>query len=65
VPFITVKMLEGRNKEQKRKVVEGITRVIMEACEVTADRVYIFLEDLPKDHYARGGVIFSEKDTGQ
>lgn len=60
VPFITIKMLEGRSHEVKRKLMEKITQAVTETLQVDADRVHIFLEDLKADHYARGGKLISE-----
>lgn len=60
MPFITVKMIEGRTPDQKRKIVEGITSVVAEVCGIEADRIHVFLEDMARDTYARGGVLASD-----
>lgn len=60
VPFITIELLEGRTHEQKKELMEKITSVVTETLNVPADRVFIFIEDLKADHYARGGVFASE-----
>jgi len=61
MPFITIEMVEGRTPEQKRELVEKITKVVSETVNVPADRVFIFLEDLKKDHYAKGGKLLSDE----
>lgn len=63
MPFITIEMIEGRTPEQKRKLMEGITNLVMETLDVPADKVFIFIEDLKKDHYARGGKFVSDTET--
>jgi len=60
MPFVTIEMVEGRTPEQKRELVEKITKVVMETVDVPAERVYVFLEDLKKDHFASGGKLRSE-----
>jgi 4-oxalocrotonate tautomerase len=60
MPFITVKMIEGRTPEQKRTIVEGVTTVVAEACGIVKDRVHVFIEEISPDSYARGGILFSE-----
>lgn len=60
MPFITVKMLEGRTQDQKRRIVEGITSVVAEACGIEPDRIHVFLEDMAADSYARGGIRASD-----
>ncbi|CAM2879663.1 2-hydroxymuconate tautomerase [Paenibacillus sediminis] len=60
MPFITVKVLEGKSKEQKRKLIEKMTEVVTETLEVDKDRVFIFIEDLEKDNYGKQGKMFSD-----
>ena len=60
MPFITVEMIEGRTEEQKRELVQRITDVICETVDVTPDKVYVFLEDLKKDNFAKAGKLLME-----
>jgi len=62
MPFITVKLIEGRTLDQKRQIVSGITKVVAEACNITEDRVYLFIEDLSREEYGRGGLLLCDKD---
>jgi len=57
MPFVTVKLIEGRTLDQKRRIVDGVTRVVAEACAIELDRVHVFIEDLGRDEYGRGGVL--------
>jgi len=57
MPFITIEMVEGRTLEQKRELVEKITQVVCETVDVTPDRVYVFIEDLKKDSFAKNGKL--------
>jgi 4-oxalocrotonate tautomerase len=59
MPFITVKVLEGKTTEQKRELVKKMTEVVSETFEVEADRVFIFFEDLKKDNYGKHGELYS------
>ncbi|WP_339060843.1 2-hydroxymuconate tautomerase [Tepidibacillus marianensis] len=62
MPFITIEMVEGRTPEQKRELVEKITKVVAETVNVPEERVFIFLEDLKKDHYAKGGKLLIDQE---
>ncbi|SIS03780.1 4-oxalocrotonate tautomerase [Peribacillus simplex] len=62
MPFISVKVLEGKTKEQKRKFVKRMTKVVMETFEVDEDRVFIFIEDIKKDNYGKKGKLLSDFD---
>ncbi|MDQ0246317.1 4-oxalocrotonate tautomerase [Bacillus fengqiuensis] len=59
MPFITVKVLEGKTTEQKRELVQKMTKVVSETFEVESDRVFIFFEDLEKDNYGKQGELYS------
>jgi 4-oxalocrotonate tautomerase len=60
MPFITVKVLEGKTVEQKRKLVRDMTKVVCDSFDVEPDRVFIFIEDLEKDNYGKQGQLFSD-----
>ncbi|WP_017727686.1 2-hydroxymuconate tautomerase [Halalkalibacterium ligniniphilum] len=62
MPFITVKVLEGKTKEQKKELIEKMTDLVSETFEVDKDKVFIFIEDLLKDNYGKQGKQFSELD---
>ncbi len=61
MPVITVKMFEGRTLEQKRAICKRITEVIVEEANTTPDQVSILIEDMSKDEFATGGVLFCDK----
>ena len=60
MPFITVKVLEGKTKEQKGQLVEKMTSVVSETFGVNKNDVYIFFEDLKKDDYGKHGKLYSD-----
>jgi 4-oxalocrotonate tautomerase len=59
MPFITVKVLEGKTPEQKRALVKKMTDIVSESFEVDPSRIFIFFEDLAKDNYGKQGELFS------
>lgn len=61
MPYVTVKMLEGRTDDQKRALVEKVTAAVTETTGTTADKVTVFIEEMPKNHYAVGGVRQSDQ----
>jgi 4-oxalocrotonate tautomerase len=50
----------GRDDAAKRRIVEGITKVF-EAEKVPRDAVEVLLFEVPKNHWASGGKLHSEK----
>ncbi len=61
MPYVTVKMLEGRSDEQKRALVEKVTEVVAETTNAPVENVVVFIEEMPKSHYAVAGTRLSDK----
>lgn len=60
MPYVTVKMLEGRTNEQKKALAEKITAAVVETTGAPADRVHVMIEDMPKTNLAVGGKMANE-----
>ncbi|AYC28788.1 2-hydroxymuconate tautomerase [Paenisporosarcina cavernae] len=60
MPYVTVKMLEGRTDEQKKALVEKVTEVVAETTGAPTEKVVVFIEDMKKNHYAVNGKLASE-----
>lgn len=58
MPYITVELIEGRTVEQKRKLVEGITQVVVDALKVPAEAVSISLHDKKREDLAKAGKLY-------
>ncbi|AST93805.1 2-hydroxymuconate tautomerase [Sutcliffiella cohnii] len=61
MPYVTVKMLEGRSEEQKRALVEKVTAAVSETTGASEDKVVVFIEEMSKNHYAIGGKRLSDE----
>jgi len=61
MPFIDVKMLEGRTEEQKRRLVKAITDAMVEICNATPEGTTVVIEEYPRGHWARGGALLSDR----
>jgi len=48
-------MLEGRTKEQKKRMMEGITKAVVEATGVEAEKVWIIVSDVARENWGSGG----------
>jgi 4-oxalocrotonate tautomerase len=54
-------MLEGRTNEQREKIAKAFTQALVEILGVKSDDVWIEFVDMPKTHFATGGVLKSKK----
>ncbi len=61
MPYVTVKMLEGRTEEQKRALVEKVTAAVVETTGAPKEAVTIFIEEMSGNHYATAGKRFSDQ----
>ena len=60
MPTVFVNMWPGRDDAAKRRIVEGITRVF-ENEKVPRDAVEVLLIEIPKNHWATGGKLHSDR----
>ncbi|KGT37994.1 MULTISPECIES: 2-hydroxymuconate tautomerase [Heyndrickxia] len=61
MPYVTVKMLEGRTDEQKKALVEKVTAAVSETVGAPKENITVFIEEMSKNHYAIGGVRKSDE----
>jgi 4-oxalocrotonate tautomerase len=61
MPHITVELIEGRTVEQKRKLVEGITKAVVDALKVEPESVAISLQDKKREDLAKAGKLFIDR----
>ena len=60
IPIVQVSVWEGINAENKKKTVEGITKVF-EDMGVPKEAGHIVIYGAPKSNWATGGKLHSEK----
>ena len=60
MPYVTVKMLEGRTEEQKKALVEKVTEAVSETAGAPKESIHVFIEEISKNHLAVGGVRKSD-----
>ena len=60
MPHVIVRMLEGRTQDQKRALVEKVTAAVSETAGAPAEKVTVYIEEMPKNHYAEAGKLKSD-----
>lgn len=61
MPFITIKVLEGKTKDQKRDIAKKMTDVMSESWDMPKERIYVFIEEMDKDNYGKAGELYSDR----
>jgi 4-oxalocrotonate tautomerase len=62
MPDVHISWLAGRTVDQKRKVVEGITKVLMEEAGAKPESTHIVFVDIPHTDFASGGMLVADKN---
>ena len=60
MPLIHVEILEGRPPEKIRKMIEKVTDAVEEALEAPRPSIRVIVTEIPKTHWAVGGVPIAE-----
>lgn len=58
MPIVTVRQLEGRTVEQKRRLAKEITDSIVKIYKIEPDRVTVNFFDMPNYNIAKAGKLF-------
>ena len=54
-------MLEGRTKEQKKKLIKSITASVSESLGIDENHVWVAVEEFPADEWGLGGELASDR----
>ncbi len=65
MPFINVKMLEGRSEEQRRELVQVMTDAMVNICGAKPEGTTVVIENVARDHWAKGGVLMSDQGSSR
>jgi 4-oxalocrotonate tautomerase len=60
MPLITVELFEGRSIEQKRQIVEGLTKTMCDITGGNTNAVQVMIRDVPKSNWGFGGELCSD-----
>lgn len=60
MPVVQVHIKEGRTPTQRRELVRRITQDLVEVCGAAEDRVHVIINEVPSDHWGRGGALLSD-----
>lgn len=61
MPSIQITMLKGRTIEQKRKLVERLTDVVVEEAKTPREGVVVSIIEVEREDYGRGGVLMADR----
>jgi len=56
MPIVTIKIVEGRTKEQKHKLLETVTDAVVDSLDAAPETVRVVIEEMANDHFGIGGL---------
>jgi 4-oxalocrotonate tautomerase len=62
MPDVHILWLAGRTVDQKRKVVEGITKILVDEAGAKPESTHIVFVDIPHTDFASGGMLVADKN---
>jgi 4-oxalocrotonate tautomerase len=65
VPRLIVQQIEGRSIEQKRELARRLTDTVIDILKVDPETVTVFIEEVPPENFARGGVLAFDRRAAQ
>ncbi|WP_102348191.1 2-hydroxymuconate tautomerase [Bacillus sp. Marseille-P3661] len=61
MPYVTVKMLEGRTDDQKRALAEKVTAAVAETTGAPKENIHVIIEEMAKNNHSVAGTLSSDK----
>ena len=61
MPLVQITMLTGRSSDQKRKLAQRITDVMVEEAGAHREAVVVTFQEVSRESYASGGVLMADK----
>ncbi len=65
MPILRVSLWAGKTKDEKAKLAKALTDTMVATTKVSAEAVTIMFEELPKENWATGGQLHTEKFAGR
>jgi 4-oxalocrotonate tautomerase len=60
MPLVTIKIIEGRTKAQKRKMVKDVTDAIVKSIGCPTDAVHLDIIEMKQENVGDGGRLFCD-----
>jgi 4-oxalocrotonate tautomerase len=61
MPMVQITMLAGRTAEQKRKLAQRITDVLVEEGGARREAIIVAFHEVSQESYASGGVLLADR----
>jgi len=63
MPLIEIHMLEGRTDDQKKALLESVTRAVRESIGAPVETIRVWIQEFSRPEYMVAGVWYGDKKT--
>lgn len=63
MPVVNIKIIEGRTVDQKRTMVQAVTKAIASSLEIPESAVWISIDEMKADNFSQGGELRCDKQN--
>jgi 4-oxalocrotonate tautomerase len=60
MPYVSIETFAGKSGEQKKNLIEAVTKAVCDSLSVPAEAVWVVVKDVPKAQWGEGGKLCSE-----
>ena len=60
MPYVNVKVAGKLTKEQKEKIVEGITKLLEEVANKSPQSTYVVIDEIDRENWGKAGKLLSD-----
>ena len=60
MPYINVQILKGATRDQKREVVEQITKTLVDVLDKKPEHIHIVIDEIDQDNWGFNGALTSD-----
>ncbi len=61
MPIVQIELVEGRSVDEKRALVDKVTRAVVEAVSCPETAVSIILRDMKRENYGHAGKLWCDR----
>ncbi len=61
MPYVNVKLAGSVTIEEKRKIAEGITKLLEDVTNKPPSATYVVIEEVERENWAVGGILLQDK----
>ena len=62
MPLIEIRLLEGRSREQKKRLLRAVTRAVRESIDAPLPSIRVWIREMASDEYMVAGELAADRN---